>query len=81
MSEADAKFEFIMLGLRTKYGVSFKEYEQNFGSKLERDFPKALEKSDKYLENDGERLRIKDEFLFVQNSVLMPFMVEPRDLD
>ena len=81
VTDAEAKFEFIMLGLRTKYGVSFKEYEQNFGSKLERDFPKALEKSDKYLENDGERLRIQDEFLFVQNSVLMPFMEEPRDLD
>ncbi len=81
VSETDAKFEFIMLGLRTKYGVSFAEYEEKFSSKLENDFPKALEKSGKYLENDGEILRIKDEFLFVQNSVLMPFMEEPRDRD
>ena len=26
-AEAEAKFEFIMLGLRTKYGVSLKEYQ------------------------------------------------------
>ena len=81
VSETDAKFEFIMLGLRTKYGVSFAEYEEKFSSTLENDFPKALEKSGKYLENDGKVLRIKDEFLFVQNSVLMPFMEEPRDRD
>ncbi|MBQ8885410.1 MAG: radical SAM family heme chaperone HemW [Clostridia bacterium] len=79
VSEADAKFEFIMLALRTKYGVSLSEYEKNFASRLEDDFPKALEKSDKYLEREGDIIRIKDEYLYVQNSVLMPFMEEPRD--
>lgn len=29
VSETDAKFEFVMLGLRTKYGVSLTEYENN----------------------------------------------------
>ena len=43
------------------------------------DFPKAFEKSLQYLELDGDRVRIKDEYLYVQNSVLMPFL-EEKDL-
>lgn len=81
VSEADAKFEFVMLGLRMKRGVSLSEYEKNFSARLEDDFPTALEKSAKYLERDGDSLRIKDEYLYVQNSVLMPFMEEPRNRD
>lgn len=79
VSETDAKFEFIMLGLRTKYGVSLSEYEKLFSSALESDFSAALRKSEKYLEREGDRLRIKEEYLYVQNSVLMPFMEEPAD--
>ena len=76
VAESEAKFEFIMLGLRTKYGVSLKEYKQKFGNEMAEDFPKALRESLKYLELDGDRIRIKDEFLYVQNSILMPFMDE-----
>ncbi len=76
VGESEAKFEFIMLGLRTKYGVSLKEYKQKFSNEMAEDFPKALRESLKYLELDGDRIRIKDEFLYVQNSILMPFMDE-----
>ena len=65
-----------MLGLRTKYGVSAKEYEKQFGSTIGEDFPIAVKKSLQYLESDGDRLKIKDEYLYVQNSILMPFMEE-----
>ena len=78
VNEADAKFEYIMLALRTVYGVSMKEYEKEFGSTLAQDFPNALKKTVKYLQLDGDRLRIKDEFLYVQNAVLMNFMEEER---
>ena len=81
VSEPDAKFEFVMLALRTKYGVSFSEYEKEFGSSLADDFPTALAKSDRWLERDSDRLRIRDEYLYVQNSVLMPFLEEPRPRD
>ena len=76
VSKEIAKFEFLMLGLRTKYGVSAKEYEKQFGSKIGEDFPIAVKKSLQYLESDGDRLKIKDEYLYVQNSILMPFMEE-----
>ncbi len=78
VGEADAKFEYVMLALRTTQGVNMKEYEKTFGSTLGDDFPSALKKTVKYLELQGNNLRIKDEYLFVQNSVLMPFMEEER---
>lgn len=72
----EAKFEYVMLGLRTKYGVSIKEYKKLFGTNMGNDFPTAFKKSLQYLELDGDRVRIKDEYLYVQNSVLMPFLDE-----
>ena len=78
VGEDDAKFEYVMLALRTKYGVSMTEYKEKFGTALAEDFPTALKKTVKYLQLDNDRLRIKDEYLFVQNSILMPFMEEER---
>ena len=78
VNEADAKFEFVMLALRTKYGVNMQEYKEKFGTSLGEDFPVALKKTVKYLELDGENLKIKDEYLYVQNSILVYFMEEER---
>jgi oxygen-independent coproporphyrinogen-3 oxidase len=76
VSVDDAKFEFVMLALRTKYGLNMQEYKEKFGTSLGDDFPNALKKTVKYLQLDGDNLRIKDEYLYVQNSILMPFMEE-----
>ena len=51
-------------------------FKEKFGVTLAEDYPEALKKSVKYLELDGDRLRIKDEYLYVQNSILMAFMEE-----
>lgn len=74
----DAKFEFIMLALRTSAGVDMNAYKQAFGTSLAEDFPNALKKTVSYLELDGDCIRIKEEYLYVQNSILMPFMEEER---
>ena len=76
VTQNEAKFEFVMLALRTSKGVSMQEYKQKFGTSLAEDFPNALKKTVGYLELNGDNLKIKDEYLFVQNSVLMPFMEE-----
>ena len=55
-----------------------KEYKAAFGSSLAEDFPNALKKSVEYLQLDGDVLRIKDEYLYVQNSILVNFMEEER---
>ena len=78
VSEGEAKFEMIMLGLRTCYGVSLTEYKRQFGTSLGEDFPNAFKKSLEYLELDGDCVRIKEEYLYVQNSILMPFLEEER---
>lgn len=78
VEEKDAKFEFVMLALRTKKGLNMQEYKEKFGVSLAEDFPNALKKTVQYLQLDGDSLRIKDEYLYVQNSVLMHFMEEER---
>lgn len=81
VSETDAKFEKVMLALRTSKGLSLSDYKKEFSSDLEEDFPSALAKTRKYLDEDGDIIRIKDEYLYVQNQILMPFMEEPRERD
>jgi oxygen-independent coproporphyrinogen-3 oxidase len=77
VEKKDAKFEYVMLALRTKYGVSMTEYKNTFDSSLGDDFPIALKKTVKYLELNGDNLKIKDEYLYVQNTILMHFLEEP----
>jgi hypothetical protein len=48
---------------------------------VETDFPVAMRKSEKYFERTENGVRIKDEYLYVQNQILMAFMEEPRPLD
>lgn len=81
VSVTDAKFEKVMLALRTSKGLSLSDYKKEFSSDLEEDFPSALAKTRKYLDEDGDIIRIKDEYLYVQNQILMPFMEEPRARD
>ena len=75
----DAKFEYVMLALRTAKGLSLKGYEETFGNPLAEDFPNALKKTVQYLELVDGDLRIKDEYLYVQNSILVYFMEEDAE--
>ena len=71
----DAKFERVMLALRTVEGVELAAYKAEFGTEFEEDFAAPLKKNAPYLEktNDG-CIRIKDAFLFVQNHILLDFL-------
>lgn len=73
VSEASAKFEFVMLGMRTVYGISSKKYRETFGSDWKEDFATAYAKTKDYLEEDGDTVRIKDEYLYVQNTILSEY--------
>ncbi len=79
VTEKEAKFEKVMLALRTSEGLSLEEYKSCFGNPLAEDFPNALKKSVSYLQLDGDRLKIKEEYLYVQNSILMPFIEEVEE--
>ncbi len=74
VTEQDAKFEFIMLALRTTRGFSAKEYRDKFGSDFKDDFRDAFAKTEQFLEQKGDLVRIKSRYLYVQNQILMNFM-------
>lgn len=74
VSVEDAKFEMLMLGLRTAYGISSAEYEKAFGSDWKKDFAAGYQKTAQFLEEVGEITRIKEEYLYVQNQILTEYM-------
>lgn len=74
VSAEDAKFEFVMLALRTAKGISSQEYRKAFKSDWKEDFSEAYKKSERYFEEEGDFTFIKDEYLYVQNQILTEFM-------
>lgn len=76
IEKEDAKFEFIMLALRTANGVSIKEFNQNFDADFLTDYKDVLSKKAEFLDIDGDRLKIKDKYLYVQNDIILAFMRE-----
>lgn len=75
ISAEDAKFEKVMLALRTAEGLDEAEYKKLFSSEFYNDFKDALLKNARCIErSDKGRIRIKDEFLYVQNRILVDFL-------
>ncbi len=70
----EAKCEYAMLKLRTAEGVIFKEYSSLFGSDFKEDFKDAIFSQRKYLDLTEQFVRIKDEHLYVQNSIIVYFL-------
>ena len=73
VSAKDARFEFVMLGLRTEYGVSAAEYKKAFGSEWKEDFAAAYQKTKRFLLEEGDVTRIQDDYLYVQNAILSEY--------
>lgn len=74
VASKEARFEKIMLALRTSKGLDVVAFEKEFGVKFKEVYATALKKERPYLEVDGKYLRIKDKYLYVQNTILMSFM-------
>jgi oxygen-independent coproporphyrinogen-3 oxidase len=70
----DAKAEYAMLNLRTSKGISFSEYRSIFGTEFIVDFSKAIKGNSNYLDKTADGLKIKDEYLYVQNQILVDFI-------
>lgn len=70
----EAKFEYVMLALRTTYGVRFDEYRHAFGTDFYSDFKDKLPAVTKYLDVTDENVKIKDEYLYVQNEIIINLM-------
>lgn len=70
----DAKFEMVMLAFRTQKGLDINAYKNEFNSEFVVDFFEPLNKNKKYLDFDGKFVRIKDEYLYVQNKIICDFL-------
>ena len=74
----DARFEKVMLALRTAEGLDVAAFEKEFGVSFTELYGDALRKNREFLAVKGGRLKIKDEYLYIQNSILMPFMEDSQ---
>ncbi len=70
----DSEFEKIMLSLRTCKGLDINSFNKEFNVDFKEKYKTALNKKKEYLILDGNTLKIKDEYLYVQNSILLDFM-------
>ncbi len=71
---SDAKFEKIMLALRTAEGLNIKEFDELFKTNFDSEYKTVLDKKMPFLERNGDNLKIKDEYLYVQNDIILAFM-------
>ncbi len=70
----DAKFEFIMLGLRTTNGISIDKFNKTFSSDFMKEYADVLKQKSEFLILENDNLRIKDKYLYVQNDIILSFM-------
>ncbi len=66
--------EKVMLALRTAEGLDVKAFGDEFNCDFRTEFAEALKKNAKYLTEENGRLKIKDEYLYVQNTVICDFL-------
>lgn len=74
IDEAGQRDETVMLALRTSAGLNVAEFNARFNCDFMTDYADALSKNSAYLSVDGGFLRIKDEYLFVQNTIICDFL-------
>ncbi len=68
-----AKEETIMLSLRTCEGLDIDKFNGQFNADFLSDYSAPLKKNESFLEIISGRLRVKDEYLFVQNTIICDF--------
>lgn len=73
----DAEFEFIMLGLRTEKGISTLKFNKEFNKDFFSSYKDALVKKGEYLIINGDSIKIKPEYLYVQNDIILEFLKNP----
>ena len=68
------KDETIMLALRTEKGMSITDFDKTFATYFLKEYSQPIAKNRKYLNVTGSRIRIKDEYLYVQNTIICDFL-------
>lgn len=70
----NARFEQIMLSLRTQKGLDLGKFKTDFGDDFCSRYESALEKNQDYLLFDGGFLKIRPQYFEVMNGILIDFM-------
>ncbi|MBE5764522.1 MAG: radical SAM family heme chaperone HemW [Clostridiales bacterium] len=70
----EIKGEYIMLALRTSDGISLSDYKATFGSDFLSDYKQEVALQRDYLDIDETSVRIKDDYLYVQNQIIIYFL-------
>ena len=70
----DAEFEMIMLAMRTAKGLDENKFNNTFGVNFREKYAEPLKKKGEFLEWVDGNLKIKDQYLYVQNDILLAFM-------
>ena len=55
-------------------GINIDEFNKIFSADFDLEYKTALEKKKDYLDRDKNILRIKEQYLYVQNDVILQFM-------
>lgn len=66
--------ESVMLALRTAEGLDVAAFNKQFSCNFDGVYAAALKKNAEYLERKGDILRVKDEYLYVQNTIICDFL-------
>lgn len=74
LDEDNKREETILLALRTAEGLDIGAFNREFSADFEKEYAESLKKCAKYLILEDGRLKIADEYLFVQNSVIVEFL-------
>ena len=74
IDRAGREEEFIMLALRTEKGLNLQTYKSRFDCDFLQKYAKEIEKMRKYIEVNDDSVKIKEEFLFVQNGIIVEFL-------
>ena len=70
----EREFEYIMLALRTNDGFKLSDFEKRFGANFTEKYADRIKLVKKYIEIDGDSIRIKPEYIYVQNTIIIYFM-------
>jgi len=74
IDKAGQEEEFIMLALRTSAGLDLKKYSALFNCDFTKKYAAAIQKMRDYIEVSPESVKIRDEYLFVQNGIIIEFL-------
>ena len=70
----EREFEFIMLGLRKDEGISLTDYSSRFGYDFTEKYKQKINTVRKFLDISEDRIKIKPEYIYVQNQIIINFM-------